>query len=61
MKWPTYDDVVCLQAAWNRKCAARLLTELLCSGHRMADAVAVIKSKSVTLGIYAEEIAQERS
>ena len=60
-RFPTYDDVVRLRAARDRKAANARLTALLCAGYRMNAAVAQIGTESVTLGIHAAELAMERS
>jgi hypothetical protein len=54
-----WDEVIAMQVERGRAKARKLLTEHLCAGKRMREALAAIAKDSVTLGIHAEAIAEE--
>lgn len=52
-------ELVAMQAERGRARARKRLTELLCSGMRMREAIEACEKENVTLGIHARDVALE--
>lgn len=59
MRHDLYDKLVLIQRERQKVLARRRLTDLLCAGKRMNEAIAECQRESPALGIAAEEVAVE--
>lgn len=59
MREDLYKKLIALQAERGRARARRRLTDLMCSGKRMDEAIAICAAEDVSLGIHALDVATE--